>query len=179
MSETLNRAYNISFSKKLPQKSTDRGGLKSGGKAAFSPPLLMDFTFILCYLKHSVKDQENKGLVPVSDMLKGFFEKSPFAREGSEPWFFFQLWQVWPRLDHAQVIPCARPVRYQKGHLWIGVQNAVQLQEMSFYTEHLKTAINNHFNKKWIRKISLSVHAHQIKMKEHIIKELQKYDLKK
>lgn len=116
--------------------------------------------------------------MPVSDMLKGFFEKSPFARVGSEDWFFLQLWQIWPRLTHSQVSASARPVRYRKGHLWIGVENAVQLQEMRFHTEHLTNTINNHFNKKWIQKISLRVQAQQIKIKEQTIKELQKYNLK-
>ena len=121
--------------------------------------------------------------VLVSEMLKGFFLKSPFARPGSEEWFFLKAFQAWPEITkELKDLPFNRPVRYRKGHLFISVENACTLQEMKFYTEDIKNHIHNYFHKEgekkqWVKKITLTINPDLLKQKAHLVKHIKKYQL--
>lgn len=130
-----------------------------------------------------LKGSSKKSPVPLSEMLKEFFLKSPFARPGSEEWLFLKLFKNWPKLTkELENLPFSQPVRLHKGNLFIHVENTCTLQEMKFYTEDIKNHIHDYFQKEGIKKqgvkkITLTLNPDLLKQKQYIVKHLSRYNL--
>ncbi len=92
----------------------------------------------------------------------------------SDHWFALKLWQCWPELATTDLMRKSRPVSFQKGRLLLWVNHSVELMELSFHIEELKTAINNRFGKNRVRDIHWTLNKDILDKRKKSVKAFQK-----
>ena len=107
----------------------------------------------------------------LADILYPFLDK---VLAKSDQWFALKLWQCWPELATTDIMKKSRPVSFQNGRLLLWVNHSVELMELSFHLEELKTTINSRFGQNRVRDIHWTLNKDVLEKRKKSTKVLQK-----
>ncbi len=97
--------------------------------------------------------------------------KSPLA----DQFLRWRLWKDWERVVGVSIGRHSEPVSYQKGTLYVWVKSSSWMQEMTYHAKTLKTRINEHVKKKWIREIRFTLDRRSVPRNEEIPEGLKEF----
>lgn len=107
------------------------------------------------------KDPKKKTeLLPASRVLQAILGsgKSPLS-DGFLRW---KIWRFWSQIVGPTLSAHCEPVGYQRGKLFIWVKSSARMQEIRFFEETLKTKVNEHVGKTWVRTIRFTLDRHEV-----------------
>jgi predicted nucleic acid-binding Zn ribbon protein len=101
------------------------------------------------------KKRKNSALSPAANVLQSLLQssKSPLADQFTR----WRLWQDWERVVGPEIAKHSMPVGFLNGTLYVWVQSAVRLQEMTFLVRPLREKINAYVGYNWLRYIRFTL----------------------
>jgi hypothetical protein len=120
----------------------------------------------------SSRKKEQK-LAPVSNVLKNILAtgKSPLAQQFRR----WQIWQNWPQIVGPSIAAYSDPVGYVKGTLFIWVQSAAHMQEMSFALDPIRRKVNQFVGDSWAKTIRLTLDRKSVPVVADVSSEVRDY----
>lgn len=101
--------------------------------------------------------------------------KSPLA----DQFLRWKLWKDWEKVVGPSLGRQSQPVAYQKGMLYVWVKSSAWMQEMTYHVKTLKTRINEHVKKPWVREIRFTLDRRSVPNVEEVPEDLKEFLSKK
>ena len=119
-------------------------------------------------------DSKRKGyLQDASQVLQSLLQnsKSPL----SQPFTRWKLWQHWDKVVGESLAKICTPVGYQKGKLYIWVENSAYLQELQFMAKPLIKQVNEYLGKQWVSSIKLTLDRKSVPRSAEMQEEMRDF----
>jgi predicted nucleic acid-binding Zn ribbon protein len=97
--------------------------------------------------------------------------KSPLT----EQFVRWRVWNSWPEVVGEEIAKHTLPVSFFKGTLYLHVNSAARMQELTFMLEHLIARINQFSNMRWVKFIRLTLDRRSVPKPEEMSPELRKF----
>lgn len=96
-----------------------------------------------------------KKLTNASDVLHRLFteSKSPLSAQ----FLRWQVWQNWEQIVGPQIAERTCPVGYQRGVLYVWVQDSASMQHMIFIAKNIADKVNEYLEKKWVFQVRFTL----------------------
>ena len=106
------------------------------------------------------KKKTKTDLLAASRVLQGLLGngKSPLS-DGFLRW---KIWRFWEKIVGPTLAKHCEPVGFERGKLFLWVKSAARMQEMRFFEEALKTKVNEHVGRDWVKAIRLTTDRHGV-----------------
>lgn len=119
------------------------------------------------------KKPRKSQLTAPADVLQALLQnsKSPLA----EQFVRWRVWNSWPEVVGEEIAKHTLPVGYQKGTLYLYVNSAARMQELTFMCEHLIERINQYSNLRWVKYIRLTLDRRSVPKPEETSPELRDF----
>lgn len=103
----------------------------------------------------SSSSKKRKKMSAGSEVLQALFENG--KSELSQQFIRWKLWKKWSEYVGDTMGKYSEPVGYQRGILYVWVNNSAWMQQLVFMREHMKDAINRKLEQEYVREIRLTM----------------------
>ncbi len=95
----------------------------------------------------------------------------------SDNFLRWKLWLSWKDVVGPTVAEHCEPVSFNRGTLWIWVENSVWLQQMTFMSRHIKSAIDQKFRRGFVQEIRFTLDRRSVpnKSNENFREDVRKF----
>ena len=106
-------------------------------------------------MSHWPKSPKRKKMSAGSEVQQALFENG--KSELSVQFIRWKLWKKWSEYVGDTMGAVSEPVGYDRGVLYVWVNNSSWMQQMVFMREHLRDAINKKLEREYVREIRLTM----------------------
>ncbi len=119
------------------------------------------------------KKSRKSQLTASADVLQVLLQngKSPLT----EQFVRWRVWNSWPEVVGDEIAKHTMPVGFLKGTLYVHVNSAARMQELTFMVEHLMSRINEFSKMRWVKFIRLTLDRRSVPKPEEMSQDLRNF----
>jgi hypothetical protein len=111
-------------------------------------------------------------LLAASRVLQGLLGNGKSAL--SDGFLRWKIWRFWPTIVGQTLAKHCEPVGYERGKLFIWVKSSARMQEIRFFEDQLKTKVNEHVGRDWVKTIRFTLDRHGVPSTAEVSEEFKK-----
>lgn len=111
-------------------------------------------------------------LQSASRVLQGLLGNGKSAL--SDGFLRWKIWRFWPQIVGPTLASHCEPVGFERGRLFIWVKSSSRMQEIRFFEETLKTKVNEHVGRDWVKSIRFTLDRHGVPQAGDVSAEFKK-----
>lgn len=97
--------------------------------------------------------------------------KSPL----SDNFLRWKVWRFWPQIVGPTLANHCEPVGFQRGRLVLWVKSSARMHEIRFFEDSIKTKVNEHVNREWVRAVRFTLDRHGVPKENEVSQEFKKF----
>jgi hypothetical protein len=111
-------------------------------------------------------------LLAASRVLQGLLGNGKSAL--SDGFLRWKIWRFWGQIVGPTLAKHCEPVGFERGKLFIWVKSSARMQEIRFFEDTLKTKVNEHVGRDWVRTIRFTLDRHGVPSTAEVSDEFKK-----
>jgi hypothetical protein len=111
-------------------------------------------------------------LLAASRVLQGLLGNGKSAL--SDGFLRWKIWRFWSQIVGPTLAKHCEPVGYERGKLFIWVKSSARMQEIRFFEDTLKTKVNEHVGRDWVKTIRFTLDRHGVPSTAEVSEEFKK-----
>jgi hypothetical protein len=116
---------------------------------------------------------------PKTDLLSASRVLQTLLANGKSPlsdqFLRWKIWRFWDQIVGATLGSVCEPVGFERGRLYIWVKSSARMQEIRFFEDTLKSKVNEHVGRAWVKSIRFTLDRHGIPRAADVSEEFRNF----